>query len=95
MIIRILAWIVFCFAMAVMGAEALVFVESGRYHPLTLGAVWQNFHMLSYIRTEEMVRALLSPKLWDPLLVAVLNCPTWALLAGSAFVLWAGPRRHR
>ncbi|MDA5192967.1 hypothetical protein [Govanella unica] len=96
MICRILAWTGLCLAVSVLGAEILVYLETGSYAPLTFAQIWQNLGMSSYVRAEDLIRLRIWPPLWDKGLLPVLGAPAWALLGGlSVFFFLLALRKRR
>lgn len=93
MILRLVAWLIFWFAVAMLGAELLDFLETGRHSPATLGNLWQAIDASGHDRLLGELAARLP---WfGKALRALLACPAWLLLAASALVLLLQGRRRR
>lgn len=88
MLRKALAWAALLLAGSVLGAELMVYVDSGRYATLDVGGVWQSLAPASLIWVEEKVIAWLSPALWDPGFVTVLKAPLWAVAAALGLILY-------
>lgn len=94
MIVRLVAWLIFWFAVAMLGAELLDFLESGRHSPVTLGDLWRAIDAGGHDR----VVAELGTRLpWmGNIMRTILACPAWLLLAVSTlFLMLQGRRRRR
>ncbi len=92
---RILGWIFLCLAISVLGAELLMYMETGAYKALSLGGIWQNLHLTSYIQSEDLVTGKIWRPLWDPGIVTILACPAWVLLAAIAGLFFILSRQRR
>lgn len=72
----------------VAGAQDVMLSWSAKHLIITpLGKAWFNLHADSLNTLQAGVERHLSPQLWDPWMVTLLQWPAWAVLAGFAFLL--------
>ncbi len=91
---RLVVWLIFWFAVAMLGAELLDFLETGRHSPMTLGGVWQALDATAHERFRDFIAHHAA---WaEPVIRTILACPAWALLAASMLILiLQGVRKRR
>ncbi len=92
-ILRLVAWLIFWLAVAMLGAELLDFLETGRHSPVTLGDLWRAMDAASHDRSLAEISARIPAA--RRLVRTMLACPAWLLLGASALILMLQGRRGR
>ena len=70
------------------GAQDIMLSWSAKHLIITpLGKAWFNLHASSLNTLQAAIERHLSPGLWDPWMITLLQWPAWAVLAGFAFLL--------
>jgi hypothetical protein len=90
---RVTAWILLVAALVAVGRDGLLFMETGTYTPVALGALFPS----AVAATQNLIERYLSASLWSPL-ATLLGWPAWAVLGGAAAIialLFAHPRRRK
>jgi hypothetical protein len=71
-------------------------ITASRFVVVPLGAAWETIHPGSIEWLKTFVERDLSLRLWDPVLLTILNAPLWVALAVLGAILVAlGRRRPR
>lgn len=94
---RIVGWVLILAAVAVLGADALVALESGQFGPRPMGQLWFQLDAGSLNLLQAVVQRYLHPSIWDPGIVTVLLLPAFVVLAvpGVLMALLCRPRPER
>jgi hypothetical protein len=96
--LRILAWLLIAAAALAAGRDALMWLESGAYDPISLGQVWANVHIDSLQRVEPALVRHVHPFLWELIAFPLLQTSA-ALVAGVAggvlAIVIPKPKRRR
>jgi len=75
-----IALIVFALlALAGLIRDALASVKAGALDIISLGELWYGLDAPSLNLAQSFVQRYISPWVWDPAIIAVLQRPTWAL----------------
>jgi hypothetical protein len=96
MIARVIAIFVMACALMAAGAEAVQWIESGRYDTLTTHELWAAIDDTSLNLARVTVETYLAPWVWDPFILWGLAWPAWLVLGlPAALILWlVHPRPH-
>ena len=93
---RILGWLLLALALLAAGAEAVGSLRAGVWQPLVLGQVWYDLDRGSLNLMQAVIQRHLHPAIWDPGIIAVLQCPAWlGALVPALPLLLLGRRRRR
>jgi hypothetical protein len=94
---RVLGWLLILAAVAVLGADALVALESGQFGPRPAGQLWFQLDAGSLNLVQAVVQRYLHPSIWDPGITAILLLPAFVVLAvpGVLLALLCRPRPDR
>lgn len=97
---RILGFLALLFiglAVLVIGYEAYLWAESGRYRMLTLGELWYRVDAAGLNLAQALVQRYLSPGAWDVVVVPLLLRVAWPtfMLSGLVVLTLAYLRRRR
>lgn len=61
-----------------------------------LGQHWHDLNAPSLVNAQAAVERYVAPFLWDPVMITILQWPTWAVLGVlGIFLFWIGRRRER
>lgn len=95
-LLRLLSMILLSVAVIMAVLEATRSIAAGALVVTPLGASWKALSPDSLLRFEELVRTTLPDLFWDPVALAVLGLPGFAVfLALAALFALAGRRRQR
>ena len=86
-IVRLLAVISLLVALAAGIQDVILSSSADKIVVTPLGKAWFDLHAGSLNLVQAVVERYASPKLWDPWIITLLQWPTWAVLAGVAFIL--------
>jgi hypothetical protein len=78
---RVLAWILLALAVAVIGRDVVLLIETGRFPVATLGELWYAIDRGSLNLVQAVIERYLHPWLWDPVVFSLLRWPA-ALVLG-------------
>jgi len=71
------------------GWEVARWVATGSYKAISAGELWFAIDRGSLNLMQAVTQRYIAPWLWDPVVVAILKLPVWALLGvPGALVLW-------
>lgn len=71
-------------------------IASGTWVATRLGQHWYNLHPPSLNASQAGVERYVHPVLWDPVIISILQTPSWIILAILGVLLyWIGRRRLR
>ncbi len=87
MVGRLVAGIFFLLALAAVGRDVLLFLETGAYSAITLGEVWYAVDRGSLNLVQAVIERYVHPFVWQDILFPLLVWPAWAVLAGTALVV--------
>ena len=86
-IVRLLSVVALLVAVAA-GIQDIMLSWSAQQLVITpLGKAWFNLHASSLNGLQAGIQRYLSPELWDPWIITLLQWPAWAVLIGFAFLL--------
>ncbi len=96
MIFRVLgAWCLLA-AAVVLIIDATNSIAAGSWTATRLGQHWYNLHPASLNASQAGVERYVHPVLWDPIIVSILQTPSWIVFATLGVLLyWIGRRRRR
>ncbi|MGH6914210.1 MAG: hypothetical protein ACREH6_11185 [Geminicoccaceae bacterium] len=82
-------------ALAALGYELVLALETGSYRPLAAGELWYALDRGSLNLVQAVIQRYVHPALWDPLLAGLLHWPAWSLLGapGAALLIAFAPGR--
>ncbi len=81
-------------ALTVDGTQSLASTEGWVTTPL--GEHWYKLHVASLNSSQAAVERYVHPYLWDPILITVLQTPTWIFFGVLGLLFyWLGRRRRR
>jgi hypothetical protein len=96
---RIIGWILMAAALAALGYEAFVAIDTGAWRVLALGEIWFKVDSQSLNAAQAGIQRHVSPYLWEPVITTVLLWPGWAVFGVPAVLLMllfrVRRRRHR
>lgn len=74
--------------------ELFVAANGGGYRTIAAGELWFRLQPSSLNLAQSVIQRYLSPGLWDPVIITVLQWPTWSLLGapGAALAFLFRPR---
>lgn len=76
------------------GAEIVQLAVSGRYDTFTANELWLALDRASLDFVAAKIAAHVAPWVWDPVVLATLDLPAWAMLGAPAlFLMWYAPPR--
>ncbi|MBM3510430.1 MAG: hypothetical protein FJX61_09895 [Alphaproteobacteria bacterium] len=84
---RIIGAVLLLAGVLALGADLVSSLASGDFAMKALGAFWYELHPGSLNLLQAVVQRYITPELWDPVIVAVLLLPTWAVAGGLGLVL--------
>ena len=84
---RIIGVVFAALALLAAGGELVGSLEAGAWQPLALGLLWYRIDPGSLNLLQAAVERHVSPALWDPVLVTILQAPTWLVLGLIAALL--------
>jgi hypothetical protein len=84
---RIIGWILFIGGLPMFATDALRWVESGQWAPLSAGELWYSLAPSTIKLVHTVVEVYISPYLWDPVIITVLTCPAFLVLMGLGSLL--------
>jgi hypothetical protein len=92
-----LGWLLVGVALAALGYEIQLAVQTGVYRMIPAGEVWYRLNAESLNLVQAVVQRHLHPLLWQPVLASVLQWPAWSLFGGPgvALVLACSGQRGR
>jgi len=71
-------------------------LASGTWVATRLGEHWYNLHPASLNASQAGVERYVHPILWDPVIVSILQTPSWIIFGVLGVLLyWIGRRRRR
>jgi hypothetical protein len=82
-------------ALTIDGTKSLA--GQGRWAMTSLGETWYRLDSASLNTAQAAIERHVAPWLWDPVILSVLQLPTWLFFTGLGLLLyWLGRRRrHR
>lgn len=84
---RIIGVIFAALALLAAGGELVSSLEAGSWQPLALGLLWYRIDPGSLNLLQAAIERHVSPTIWDPVLVTILQAPTWLVLGLIAALL--------
>lgn len=84
---RIIGWIMLVATVPVFATDALLWLESGHWAPLSAGEFWETLAPAAKISAHRAVQIYLDPYLWDPTVTTVLKLPAFLVLSGFGLLL--------
>ena len=92
---RVIGIVFAALALLAAGGELVGSLEAGGWRPLALGLLWYRIDPGSLNLLQAGIERHVSPTLWDPVLVTLLQAPTWLVLGLiSALLLYLFRRRQ-
>jgi hypothetical protein len=70
---RLLGWLLLIFGVVVLGRDLLGRLDTHRFEPVVLGALWGDLDRGSLDAAQVMIQRHVSPVLWDPVIAALLQ----------------------
>jgi len=94
---RVIGWIFVLAGLAVLARDATVRIDTGRWAPIALGQLWYELDRSSLNLVQAVIQRYVSPFLWNPVIVDILLCWTFAVLlaVGAVILLLTSRRRSR
>ncbi len=94
---RVIGWLVVLAGLAVLARDVTVRIDTGRWAPIALGQLWYELNRSSLNLVQAVIQRYVSPFLWNPIIVSILLCWTFAvlLLAGGLTLAIFRKRRRR
>lgn len=93
---RVLGWMLAGLAAVLLARDLVVLVQTGRWAPIDVGALWWYLHPTSQQLAQPAVERHIHPLLWDPVILTILLSPAFlALGIVAALLFMAGRRRGR
>lgn len=93
---RILGWVLVLLALALLGRDLWVLLQSGRWAPIDTGALWWAVHPASQQGLQPAVEGSLPAWVWDPVVLSLLLAPAFATVGGlGVLLLLLAGRRHQ
>jgi hypothetical protein len=92
---RVIGWNVLLAGAAVLVRDALVWIDTKHWAPITLGQLWYELNRSSLNLVQAVVQRHIHPFLWDPIIVNILL--SWAfavLIILGALLLFVFRRRN-
>jgi hypothetical protein len=91
---RVVGWLVVLAGLAVLARDVMVRIDTGSWAPIALGQLWYELDRSSLNLVQAVIQRYVSPFLWNPVIVDILLCWTFAvLLAVGAVILLLTRRR--
>ena len=84
---RTIGWGLIIIALAALGYEALLALESGSWRMIAAGELWYGLHRGSLNLAQAITQRYLHPALWDPIIQGLLSWPAWSLLGAPGVAL--------
>jgi hypothetical protein len=84
---RAIGWGLIVIALAALGYEALLALESGSWRMIAAGELWYGLHRGSLNLAQAITQRYLHPALWDPIIQGLLSWPAWSLLGAPGVAL--------
>lgn len=94
MIRRLIGWIIFLAGVSVLVRDVLVWIDTKRWAPITLGQLWYDLNRSSLNLVQAVVQRYIHPFLWDPIIVTILLCWAFAVLMVLGLLILALPGRR-
>lgn len=79
--------LLFALAALAFAYDVVMAANAGSYRAVAAGELWFRLHPYSLNLSQAVVQRYLSPGLWDPLIVSLLQWPTWSLLGAPGAIL--------
>ena len=67
--------------------EVIATASTGGYRTIAAGEFWFRLHPYSLNLSQAVVQRYLSPGLWDPVIVSLLQWPVWSILGAPGAIL--------
>lgn len=83
----VLGWILIALALAALGYEAWLALQTGAYRMVAAGELWFRLDVGSLNLSQAIVQRYVHPALWEPGIVTLLRWPAWSLLGAAGVVL--------
>ena len=95
-VLRGIGWLLVAGALGLAVRDAVRWMQSGEWTPVTAGQLWFDIHKDSLLLVQPAIERYILPALWDPVIFTVLQWPAWAVLGapGLVLALWVGRRRR-
>ena len=61
----------------------------------SLGLDWFNFSKDSLIASQNLVQRFIHPLIWDPLILPILQAPSWIVFGAVWLLLWLATRSRQ
>jgi predicted membrane protein len=87
MIGRLIGWIIFLAGASVLVRDVLVWIDTKRWAPISLGQLWYDLNRSSLNLVQAVVQRYIHPFLWDPIIVTVLLWWAFAVLMVLGLVI--------
>ncbi|MGH1440399.1 MAG: hypothetical protein ACRBBR_09835 [Cellvibrionaceae bacterium] len=94
---RVIGWIFFVIALALLGGEIVSSLQAGEWTPQLLGQLWFELDSGSLNLVQAVIQRYLLPALWDPIILTLLLWPAWTvfLIPGILFVIFFRKRSNK
>ncbi len=67
--------------------EIVMAASTGGYRSIAAGELWFRLHPYSLNLSQAVTQRYLSPSLWDPVMVSLLQWPAWSTLGAPGAIL--------
>jgi hypothetical protein len=84
---RIIGWLFFIIALVALGADIVASLAAREIDITSLGQQWFEINGASIGLAQAVIQRYILPELWDPIIVAVLLWPTWAVFGVIGLIL--------
>lgn len=99
--LRIISLLFILAAAAALGYDLYRSTETSQFTSTALGKLWFDLHSPSLNLSQAIIERYIWPKLWDPLILTLLQWPAWIVFIGFAIFflllsrMFGGLRRKR
>jgi hypothetical protein len=84
---RIIGWLFFIIALVALGADTVASLAAREIDITSLGQQWFEINRASIGLAQAVIQRYILPELWDPVIVAALLWPTWAVFGVIGLIL--------
>jgi hypothetical protein len=84
---RIIGWLFFIIALVALGADIVASLAAREIDITSLGQQWFEINGAGIGLAQAVIQRYILPELWDPIIVAVLLWPTWAVFGVIGLIL--------
>ena len=92
---RIIGWLFLFIALVALGADIVASLAARAIDITPLGQQWFELNRASIGLAQAAIQRYVLPELWDPIIVAVLLWPTWAVFGVIGLILIYAFRRRK